>query len=114
MANKRCYSWLTLRPYKYAGQSTHLLYSQVSMASAIGNWCVTETLLMYCLILPATSTPPAAGANGRRTDSKAESICRESKPDWTSTVPKLKEIWGSLHLFSSLIYMLIKIPKAHA
>jgi len=34
---------------------THVLCLQVSMASAMGSWCVTVAPLMYCVILPATS-----------------------------------------------------------
>lgn len=124
MANKICYSWLTLRPYKYAGQSTHLLYSQVSMASAIGNWCVTETLLMYWLILPATSTPSAAGAAGRegeQTVSLSQSVGSARLTGSELTNPLTKEDMGQLaeRASSTLIPLIcwsrqIKFPKTHA
>lgn len=35
---------------------THVLCLQVSMASAMGSWCVTVAPLMYWAILPATSS----------------------------------------------------------
>lgn len=38
------------------GVSTHVLCLQVSMASAMGSWCVTVAPLMYWVILPATSS----------------------------------------------------------
>lgn len=35
---------------------THVLCLQVSMASAMGSWCVTVAPLMYWAILAATSS----------------------------------------------------------
>lgn len=38
------------------GVRTHVLCLQVSMASAMGSWCVTVAPLMYWAILAATSS----------------------------------------------------------